>query len=414
MADNEENLIDFNATGPKNTHPHHPHFKRILLACLVNSAYIQEIHRQAALKPPQSSAASEWHSYFHYKLHSLLYSPADGSIFGAVFVYNRLSALRNLRFLRPATCPSAVIALRGTILSAASIISDLRDDLNLILQQIHKVSRVDEALRVTREMTKCYGAENVCLVGHSLGAAVALKVSRIIAAEEGNFIDTHLFNPPFFSLISVKHQKLGAFIHKIRAIAAGCITKTTAETRAAFLALQKWCPNLYVNVYDPVSCNYLHYFRARESNTAHNSIVNSVLRSWGRNPEPHHLVPSANLVVNGGGGKEFRFSHGLHQWWSEETVVKIEHYSLDVPEFVDRVNEFAEVADSGEEEIQATTLVTSKATTLVKETTTLTSKETNFLPSKETSPLTSKETTPLPSKATTFVSSKAMPKLIGV
>lgn len=192
-----EDLLDFNATGPKNTRPNDPNFQRILFACLVNSSYIQEIYRQQALKR-HSSTSSAWHTAFHYRLHSLLYSPSDGSIFGAVFMYDSFSALKEFRFFRPANCPSAVIALRGTILSAASIISDLRDDLNLILQQIQKVSRVEETLRITREMVKRCGAQNVCLVGHSLGAAVVLKVSRIMVEEDSIFVDTHLFNPPFF------------------------------------------------------------------------------------------------------------------------------------------------------------------------------------------------------------------------
>ncbi|XP_057870567.2 GDSL esterase/lipase At4g10955 [Cryptomeria japonica] len=385
----EEDLLDFNAAGPKNTRPNDPNFQRILLACLVNSSYIQEIYRQQAIKR-HGTSASAWHTAFHYRLHSLLYSPSDGSIFGAVFMYDSFSALKEFRLFRPENCPSAVIALRGTILSAASIISDLRDDLNLILQQIQKVSRVEEALRVTREMVKRCGAQNVCLAGHSLGAAVALKVSRIMAEEESIFLDTHLFNPPFFSLISVRDQKLGIFIHRIRAMAAGCLTQSAAETRAAFLALQKWCPNLYVNVFDPVSSNYLHYFRARLTNSAHSSIVYWIMRSLGKSPEPHHLLPSANLFINDGGRKEFRFSHGLYQWWSEDTELKTEHYNLDVPEFVDRVNQYAQVA--AKEEIESTTLVTSETS----------------------SPLPSKATTPPPSTATAFVTSNAVFKFFGV
>jgi len=349
MADAGMNsLIDFDATGPKNIHANSPNVKRICMACLVNAAYILEIYRQRALgpKPP---AASAWSEPFNYKLKRLLLSPTDGSIFGAVFVWSYVSALRHFQFHRPSVFPAIVIVFRGTIFSPANIISDLRDDFHLILQQIHKVSRLDEALRVTKQMVRDYGAQNVCLAGHSLGAAIALKVGRIIA-EEGLNVDTHLFNPPFFSLISVNDEQLGVFIHKIRECAAGRLTrgrKDDAHAQATFIALQKWFPNLYINVYDPVACNYLYYFRARQSFTAHSSIVNSVLYLLGRKPEAHHLLPSAHLFVNSTGSREFKVAHGLYQWWSEDTKLQAEQHSLKLQELADLVNKFEEVIVSG-------------------------------------------------------------------
>lgn len=349
MADaGVDSLIDFNATGPKNIHANSPNVKRIGMACLVNAAYILEIYRQRALGP-NTPAASSWCEPFNYKLKHLLLSPADGSIFGAVFVWSCLSALRHFQFHRPSVFPAIVIAFRGTIFSPANIISDLRDDFNLILQQINKVSRLDEALRVTKQMVREYGAQNVSLAGHSLGAAIALKVGRIMA-EEGLNMDVHLFNPPFFSLISVKDEKLGIFIHKIRESAAGRLArgrKDDGQAQATFIALQKWFPNLYINVYDPVSCNYFYYFRARRSFTAHSSIINSLLYLLGRKPEPQHLLPSANLFINSTGPREFKVAHGLYQWWSEDTQLQTEQYSLNVQEFADLVNKFEEVTVSG-------------------------------------------------------------------
>lgn len=348
MADaGVDSLIDFNATGPKSIDSNSPNVKRICMACLVNAAYILEIYRQRALGSNQP-AASAWCEPFNYKLKQLLLSPVDGSIFGAVFVWNSLSALRHFQFHRPSVFPAIVIAFRGTIFSPANIISDLRDDFNLILQQINKISRLNEALRITKQMVREYGVQNVFLAGHSLGAAIALKVGRIMA-EEGLNVDAHLFNPPFFSLISVKDEKLGVFIHKIRESAAGRLAKgrkDNVHAQATFIALQKWFPNLYINVYDPVSSNYLYYFRARQSVTAHTSIVNSVLYLLGRKPEPYHLLPSVNLLINSTGHKEFKVAHGLYQWWSEDTQLQAERYSLNVQEFADLVNKFEEVTVS--------------------------------------------------------------------
>lgn len=338
-----ENLIDFDATGPKNVNPNGPNVKRICMACLVNAAYILEIirHRPAGPNPPVASA---WCEPFNYKVKQFLHSPADGSIFGAVFVWSRVSALRSFHLHRPSIFPSVVIAFRGTIFSPANIISDLRDDFNIILQQIKKVSRLDEAIRVTKQMAREYGAQHVCLAGHSLGASIALKVGRIMA-EEGLNLDAHLFNPPFFSLISVKDDKLGVLMHKIRESAAGHLArrrKDDAQAQATFTALHKWFPNLYINAYDPVSCNYLYYFKARQSFTAYSSIVNSVLYLLGRNPEPHHLLPSANLFINSTGATEFKVNHGLYQWWSEDTQLQAEQYSLNVQVFADLVSKFDE------------------------------------------------------------------------
>lgn len=173
-------------------------------------------------------------------------------------------------------------------------------------------------------MVREYGAQNVSLAGHSLGAAIALKVGRIMA-KEGLNMDVHLFNPPFFSLVSVKDEKLGIFIHKIRESATRRLAKgrkDDAQAQAAFIALQKWFPNLCINVYDPVLCNYLGYFRARRSFAAHSSIINSLLYLLGRKPEHHHLLPSANLFINSTGPREFKVAHGLYQWWSKGTQLQ--------------------------------------------------------------------------------------------
>ena len=44
-----------------------------------------------------------------------------------------------------------------------------------------------------------YGPDNIWIVGHSLGAAIAIVVARKMEREKIDKIEAHLFNPPFLS-----------------------------------------------------------------------------------------------------------------------------------------------------------------------------------------------------------------------
>lgn len=49
------------------------------------------------------------------------------------------------------------------------------------------------------------------------------------------------------------------------------------------------------------------------------------------------------MSVNFTGHGEFKVAHLLCQWWSEDTKLQAEQYSLKVQEFTDLVNKFEEV-----------------------------------------------------------------------
>ena len=63
---------------------------------------------------------------------------------------------------------------------------------------------------------------------------------------------------------------------------------------------------------------------------------------WGGNPKTIICCP-LHMSVNSTGHGEFKVAHLLCQWWSEDTKLQAERYSLKVQEFADLVNKFEEV-----------------------------------------------------------------------
>ncbi|XP_040986607.1 GDSL esterase/lipase At4g10955-like [Juglans microcarpa x Juglans regia] len=315
--------------------------QRSVAACLVQGVYILERDRQEkrqgahALAPP-------WWEFFHFGLLRCLVDDADSSIFGAIF-----------EFKPPASCcnhsldgsPRYVLAFRGTITKQDSLSRDLELDLHLIRNGLHQTSRFEIAMQAVRNMVAAVGDSNVWLAGHSLGSAMAMLAGKSMA-KSGIFLKSFLFNPPFFSapIERIKSKKLK---HGIRfatsVITAGLTLAMKAKHQSnraqedPFTALSAWAPCLFVNPADHICSEYIGYFEHRkkmeeigaggiERLATQNSLGSLLINAMGKEAEPLHLIPSARMTINATPSPDFKYAHGIHQWWGPDLQLRSELY----------------------------------------------------------------------------------------
>ncbi|XLR29637.1 hypothetical protein HN51_049519 [Arachis hypogaea] len=174
-------------------------YKRTVIACFIQATYLLELDRQEN-RTNGNALAPNWWIPFKYKLTQTLIDERDGSIFGAIFEWDRSAARADLIVMRPSGAPRAVLALRGTLLKSPTMWRDIEDDLRFLAWENLKGSvRFKVALEVLKSVCDLHGRNNVCIAGHSLGAGFALQVGKMLA-KEGIYVETHLFNPPSLSL----------------------------------------------------------------------------------------------------------------------------------------------------------------------------------------------------------------------
>ncbi|KAJ8534530.1 hypothetical protein K7X08_016258 [Anisodus acutangulus] len=141
-------------------------YKRTVMACFVQAVCLLEIDRQEN-RTEENALAPKWLIPFKYK---------------------------------PSGAPRAGVALRGTLLKIQTMRRDIEDDLRFLAWESLKGSvRFNAALNALKSIATKYGSNNVCIVGHSLGAGFALQVGKVLA-KEGVHVEAHLFNPPSISL----------------------------------------------------------------------------------------------------------------------------------------------------------------------------------------------------------------------
>ncbi|KAG0449342.1 hypothetical protein HPP92_027382 [Vanilla planifolia] len=319
------------------------HHQRSVAACLVQAVYILERDRQENLEGKEALAPAWWEA-FHFELTRKLVDDADFSIFGAIFEYKPPVSILSSSL---ANAPRFVIAFRGTLNKAASVNRDLTLDLHLIQNALHQTSRFEIAMQAVRNLVSAVGSSNIWLSGHSLGSAVASLAGRNMA-KMGIFLNTFLFNPPFFSApierIKDKNVKQGIRI-ATSLVTAGLsfalkskqqVRSTTAED--TFAILSSWIPNLFVNPSDHICSEYIGYFEHRrnmenmgvgiiEKLATQNSLGDLFLRSLGKESEPIHLLPSANLTVNLSPSPDFKQAHGIHQWWRADLHLQTKKFT---------------------------------------------------------------------------------------
>ncbi|XXG82379.1 hypothetical protein AAC387_Pa10g0342 [Persea americana] len=313
-----------------------PDYRRSVAATLVQGAYILERDRQQN-RYGSEALATPWWEFFHFQLIRTLIDDADSSIFGAIY------ELKSPTYFAP-EAPKYVIAFRGTITKGESFSRDLKLDLHFIQNVLHRSSRFEIAMQAIRGVVSA-GDLNVWLAGHSLGSAVALLAGKKMA-KMGVFLEAFLFNPPFISapIERIKDKKLkqgiriaGSFITAGLAVAV----KAREGTRSTewFAQLASWVPCLFVNPADHICSEYVGYFEHRKKMeeigaagigrlATQNSIVDIFLSALGKESEPLHLLPSANLTINLSPSPDFKAAHGIHQWWRPDCQLKymLYHY----------------------------------------------------------------------------------------
>ncbi|RYR00418.1 hypothetical protein Ahy_B07g088539 isoform D [Arachis hypogaea] len=322
---------------------HDEKYKRTVIACFIQATYLLELDRQEN-RTNGNALAPNWWIPFKYKLTQTLIDERDGSIFGAIFEWDRSAARADLIVMRPSGAPRAVLALRGTLLKSPTMRRDIEDDLRFLAWENLKGSvRFKVALEVLKSVCDMHGRSNVCIAGHSLGAGFALQVGKMLA-KEGIYVETHLFNPPSLSLaISLRNlgnkaefvwNRLKSMLPlsgEAQASTEGDKTNTNTNTNTntssiasskgwmprlpSFgskdsVAVGKWVPNLYINSNDYICCSYTD-----PDGTA-------VKISSKENLSKTNAQIAAKLFVVSKEKQKFLEAHGLEQWWSTDAELQ--------------------------------------------------------------------------------------------
>ncbi|KAJ7952155.1 GDSL esterase/lipase family [Quillaja saponaria] len=317
------------------------HQRKSVAACLVQGVYILERDRQEKREGP-NALSPPWWEFFHFKLLRHLVDDADSSIFGAIYEFKPPESLHNDTIERS---PRYVVAFRGTLNKPDSFSRDLELDIYFIRNGLHQTSRFDKAIQAVRNMVALVGDSNFWLAGHSLGSAMAMLTGKTMA-KTGTFLESFLFNPPFVStpIERIKDKKLK---HGLRVagsvITAGLTIAMKAKQQRncmgdnPFTALAAWFPFLFVNPSDHICSEYIGYFEHRkkmeeigiggiERLATQNSIGGLLMSALGKDSEPLHLIPSANLMINLTPSRDFKDAHGIHQWWKPDLQLQSKLY----------------------------------------------------------------------------------------
>ncbi|KAL0320480.1 UNVERIFIED_CONTAM: hypothetical protein Sradi_5309500 [Sesamum radiatum] len=276
------------------------------MACFIQGVYLLELDRQEN-RTNQTALAPNWWIPFKYKLAESLIDERDGSIFGAIFEWDRSAALTDFVLVRPSGAPKAVLAFRGTLLKSPTIRRDIQDDLRFLAWESLKESvRFSTGLKAVRSISDKYGSSKICIAGHSLGAGFAVQVGRALA-EDGIYVEAHLFNPPSVSV----HSNLKSLGEK-----AGDIWKRFKDklpsTAATTPGLQQWVPHLYVNNSDYICYNYTNADGAEK------------LKADKENAKSTNTpCVAAKLYVLSKAKQKFIEAHGLKQWWSDDLELQM-------------------------------------------------------------------------------------------
>ncbi|XP_016493491.1 GDSL esterase/lipase At4g10955-like isoform X1 [Nicotiana tabacum] len=295
-------------------------YKRTVMACFVQAVYLLEIDRQEN-RTAENALAPKWLIPFKYKLIETLNDERDGSIFGAILEWDRSAALADFVLIRPSGAPRAVLALRGTLLKSQTMRRDIEDDLRFLTWESLKGSvRFNAALKALKSIANKYGSNNVCVVGHSLGAGFALQVGKALA-KEGIHIEAHLFNPPSVSLaMSLRNigEKAGFAWKRFKSsmLPTNTDTETSCnENMPSFrIGLKQWVPHLYINNSDYICCSYTDQDNGLQDRRADKENAK---------PTNGHFAGAKLFLSSNKGKQKFLEAHGLEQWWSDNLELQM-------------------------------------------------------------------------------------------
>ncbi|KAF3793925.1 GDSL esterase/lipase [Nymphaea thermarum] len=337
----------FHVSGPRNlSSPNwrdlfcsNPNYRRTVVACFIQAVYLLELDRQEN-RNVSNALAPKWWKPFKYRETETLVDDIDGSIFGAIFQWDRAAALSDFILMRPSGAPQAVLALRGTILNRPTIRRDLADDLRFLTWESLKGSvRFRTTLEALKSAADKFGSSNICIAGHSLGAGFALQVGKALA-KEGVYVETHLFNPPsvsiatgFRSIAEIAEnlwRSIKDRMNTARAILpVNCAVQPIDEHEddknndsgaKACKQLNKWIPHLYVNKSDYICCYYSSLADAVQGQNGEDVVLEKA-----KGKEQKQMA--AKLFVMSKGPQKFLEAHGLEQWWSHDLDLQEAHQS---------------------------------------------------------------------------------------
>uniref|UniRef100_A0A0E0Q977 Fungal lipase-like domain-containing protein n=1 Tax=Oryza rufipogon TaxID=4529 RepID=A0A0E0Q977_ORYRU len=154
----------------------------------------------------------------------------------------------------------------------------------------------------------------VWLMGHSLGASLALDVGRAMMAEKDYNLPTFLFNPPQVSLapaidVLLPTKKARRSIHAASSFLKARMDKVLKPHKERmeklFEQLSPWAPELYVHERDLICKGYISYFEQREQvkerfrgigkSAMALSYRDMLFAAFGKEKERPHLLPTARL-----------------------------------------------------------------------------------------------------------------------
>ncbi|KAG6544901.1 hypothetical protein Mapa_013591 [Marchantia paleacea] len=275
--------------------------------------------------------------------------------------------------------PEWVVAIRGTATKR-----DILPDLKIFFERLHTSGLVKMLQITVNRLCEDYGQDNVCVTGHSLGAAAGLSVTRKMAVD-AVVLDTHLFNPPFLPMETIAHFSL-IMINPVYFLVAKAISpeikrkvvnsvkqrifrvvdkKHYQQSENEYDALMAWRPHLYVNINDPICSEYAYYFRqhnltqeqeAKKGNKQMcYSLGNLVSRLVFGCAETFHLIPVATLCLDTtSSGKNPLKAHKLKNWTATPPPklcykTRFEVHSKD-DKTVDQTGEIHMIVEGGDSE----------------------------------------------------------------
>ncbi|ONK77094.1 uncharacterized protein A4U43_C02F3040 [Asparagus officinalis] len=250
-----------------------PDHRRVIAAVLVKSVYLLEFDRQEnrigdeALAPP-------WWEFFHFNPVKLLVDDVDYSIFGAIFEFKPPTTPTEEPTVlsgnpRLDNAPKYIVAFRGTITTKDSRSRDISLDLSICQNGLHRTTRSALAIRAVKDVLSVTGVSSkVWLAGHSLGSSIATVAGKEMA-RSGDFLDTFLFNPPFFfapiEKIRVEQIKTGIRIARSLIVAGASFAAKSLQRDkdSSFAKLSAWVPLIFAHPDDPICSGFIGYFKHR-------------------------------------------------------------------------------------------------------------------------------------------------------
>lgn len=278
-------------------------------------------HGDLALAPP-------WWEFFNFQLKEPPLIDSDKSIFGAIFEYKDPSSDPYI--------PKCVIAFRGTVIKPDTALRDFVLNCKCFLNELHKSTRFELAAKCVEDTASSEGASKVWLVGHSLGSAIALLAGKNMVKDEddGCFLNTYLFNPPFLSIpIDMWFKGKAKSVVRLSVCAARATISIVRDGLQAHDSPVKrshdWVPHLFVNEGDPICNGYIGHFRRKRYmaklglGNIERRAASISLRSLHSGTEALHYIPSADLITkkdqlqdDQGVFRNYKRAHGLEQWWN--------------------------------------------------------------------------------------------------